>query len=81
MIQNKIEEFKINRCPSCGNKHNLPIDVFRNILPNNINKDIRVPIFKKINIKVTCPISKTDFYMDIMIQEDEFSKIVKLRRV
>lgn len=79
MIKNSIEEFKINKCKICGKKHNLRIDVYRNIIPVDMNK-VRVPEFKKINIKVICPVKKEEFNMEIMIQEDEFSKIIKLKR-
>ncbi len=80
MIKNSIEEFKINKCPKCNKKHNLKIDVYRDIIPIDINK-VRVPEFKKINISVICPIKKEKFYMDIMIQEDDFSRLIKLKRI
>lgn len=80
MIKNKIEEFKINKCSQCSKKHNLKIDVYRDIIPVDINK-VRVPIFNKININVICPVTKKKFNMDIMIQEDEFSRVVLLKKV
>ena len=80
MIENSIEEFKIRSCPLCNKKHTLKLDIFRDILPNDINKDVRVPEFKKIKIGVICPVKKDAFEMDIMLQEDIYSKIKKIRR-
>ncbi|HOJ64664.1 MAG TPA: hypothetical protein PLE45_09610 [Spirochaetota bacterium] len=80
MIKNQIEEFKINKCPQCNKKHNLKIDVYRDIIPVDINR-VRVPVFNKINVPVICPVKKNKFNIDIMIQEDEFSRVIKLKRI
>lgn len=80
MIANKIEDFTIKKCPVCGNSHHLKVDVFRDELPNDFDKDIRVPEMRKINVRVICPAVKDIFTMDLFFQEDKFSKIIKLRR-
>ncbi|OHD13127.1 MAG: hypothetical protein A2086_10180 [Spirochaetes bacterium GWD1_27_9] len=81
MIKNNIEEFNINECPLCKKKHILKVDVYRDILPNNLNKDVRVPEFKRIPVTVFCPKTKLRFNMEIYIQEDKFSTLIKIKRV
>ncbi|HOF01361.1 MAG TPA: hypothetical protein PK385_03770 [Spirochaetota bacterium] len=81
MIQSGLEDFKINKCPICGRKHLLTVDVYRDYIPNDINKDVRVPEFRKVKINVVCPRNNEKFGMEIMLQEDVYSKITKIRRV
>lgn len=81
MIESGIEDFRINKCPVCGLPHIVKIDVFRDILPNDINKDIRVPEFKKIKLNIICPTEDIVFNTEIHIQEDVYSKIIKLCKV
>ena len=78
MIESAIESFKIGKCPVCGGSHNLNIRVYRDILENDINKDVRVPIMKNVMVDIKCPTTDSLFDMDLMIQEDVYSKIVKL---
>lgn len=80
MIENKIEEFHLNNCPECGGGHIVKIDVYRDILPNDINKDIRVPEMKQVDVHVICPQTTKSFGTNIMYQEDVYSKVIKLRR-
>jgi hypothetical protein len=58
----------------------VKIDVYRDILPNDINKDIRVPLMKQVDVHVICPKTEKSFQTNIMYQEDVYSKVVKLRR-
>ena len=78
MIESAIESFKIGKCPVCGESHILNIRVYRDILENDINKDVRVPIMKNVMVDIKCPETDSLFDMDLMIQEDVYSKIVKL---
>ncbi|MBP5448687.1 MAG: hypothetical protein J6Y01_01070 [Spirochaetales bacterium] len=78
MIESAIESFKIGKCPVCGESHILNIRVYRDILENDINKDVRVPIMKNVMVDIKCPTTDSLFDMDLMIQEDVYSKIVKL---
>lgn len=80
MIENKIETFSIKSCPQCGSGHFVDIDVYRDILPNDMNKDVRVPEFHKVAVNLRCPDEDSTFTIDLFIQEDVYSKIVKLRR-
>ncbi|MCG8568793.1 MAG: hypothetical protein MJB14_01515 [Spirochaetes bacterium] len=80
MIQSKIEDFHIKDCPHCGKNHHLKVSVFREILPNNMDNDIRVPEYKKINLDIICPQTKQQFNREILIQEDRYSRIIKLKR-
>lgn len=81
MIKNGIEEFQINNCPLCGKNHNLRIDVYRDMQPNDMDQDIRVPEFKKVELRLICPQTEDIFTRELLIQEDVYSKIIKLRRV
>lgn len=80
MIENRIEEFQINNCPLCGKNHNLRIDVYRDILPNDIDQDVRVPEFKQLSLRLICPHKDEIFSRELLIQEDVYSLIKKLRR-
>lgn len=80
MIENSIEEFQINNCPLCGKNHNLRIDVYRDMLPNDIDQDIRVPEFKQISLRLICPVKDEIFGRELLIQEDIYSRLIKLRR-
>lgn len=80
MIENRIEKFHLNNCPECGGAHVVKIDVYRDILPNDINKDIRVPLMKQVDVHVICPKTEKSFQTNIMYQEDVYSKVVKLCR-
>ncbi len=81
MLENKIEDFTVNNCPICGGSHIVKIDVYRDILPNDINKDIRVPEMKQLELNIICPENNEAFPMNLMFQEDVYSKVVKLRKV
>lgn len=81
MVESGIEEFRISKCPICGKPHVVKIDVRREIISNDMNKDIRVPEFKKINLDIICPIEDITFNTELIIQEDIYSKIVKLCKV
>ena len=78
MIKSAIESFKKVTCPVCGASHILHIRVYRDILENDINKDVRVPIMKNVMTDIKCPATDSLFDMDLMIQEDVYSMIVKL---
>ena len=80
MIENGIEKFHLNNCPECGGAHVVKIDVYRDILPNDINKGIRVPLMKQVDVHVICPKTEKSFQTNIMYQEDVYSKVVKLCR-
>lgn len=80
MIKNRVEDFTVSSCPVCKNAHIVKIDVYRNVLPNDLNKDIRVPIIKHVNVNVLCPVQNRPFTAEILIQEDVFSKIVQLKK-
>ena len=81
MQKNNIEEFNIQSCPLCSKKHLLKVEVVRNILENDINKDVRVPIFKKILVPVICPDTNRVFDMDLYLQEDVYSLVKKIRKI
>ncbi|HBD96229.1 MAG: hypothetical protein A2015_01985 [Spirochaetes bacterium GWF1_31_7] len=81
MIESGIEDFRINKCPVCGLPHTVKIDVHRNMIANDMNKDIRVPEFKKINLDIICPTEEINFNTEMYIQEDFYSKIIKLCKV
>lgn len=80
MIKNKIEIFQINQCSLCQQKHVIKLDIYRDIIPNDKNKDIRIPEFKKVPIRLECPVKKAVFTADIYISEDKFSKIIKIKK-
>ena len=81
MLKNKVESFQIHHCPLCDGDHPLDLDVYREILPNDPDKDVRVPEFKKIHLELICPVKKDTFSTHILIQEDCYSKVIKLRRI
>lgn len=80
MLKSAIETYNINNCPVCGKKHTLDIEVFRDLIPNNPDKDIRVPIFREVPLRILCPVEGIRFQLDMMMQEDIYCKIIKLRR-
>jgi len=81
MLKASLEEFNIQSCPLCNKKHLLKVEVFRDILKNDLNKDIRVPVFKKIYAPVICPNTNKKFNMDLYLQEDVYSIVKKIKRV
>lgn len=81
MIESTIEDFRINNCPICDKSHIVKINVYRDMQPNDINKDIRVPEFKKFSLNIICPIKNIPFNSEIHIQEDKYSLIQKLCKV
>ena len=81
MKKNSIEEFNIQSCPLCNKKHLLKVEVERDILENDINKDVRVPVFKKIMVPVICPDTNQSFDMDLYLQEDVYSLVKKIRKI
>lgn len=80
MLKSSFEEFNIQSCPLCAKKHLLKVEVFRDILQNDINKDVRVPVFKKVFVPVTCPSTNKNFNMDLYLQEDVYSLVKKIKR-
>lgn len=80
MIESSIEEFNIQSCPVCTRKHILKVEVIRDILENDINRDVRVPVFKKIAVPVICPNTNKKFDMDLYLQEDVYSLVKKIRK-
>lgn len=81
MQKSAVEEFNIQSCPICGKKHLLRVEIVRNILENDLNKDIRVPVFKKVKVPVLCPETEKQFDMDLYLQEDVYSLVKKIRKI